>query len=273
MDTGSRPIMTYGEPVITGGSHAPKEFYPHRPAGPPLRRRRPPGPFETRRPRTQVPGQFAVHPVALRGRSDHFALRCLQDPARRPLRRDLPLRGQERDQPLPRLRHAVRHPQRLPLHRGIDPGLPGRTPGGGLEAPSASGRPSRDSLPLAAFGPRLLQCGGDPLSPGGPPSVPDACDLPRPPARRSARTERDQRLLDLAEQRLRDLHLARCPEAAGPRRDLCQMPLLSWSMASAWQATPDLRLLGTSASILRLGPGDVSPAVRHRDDLSTVASG
>ena len=192
MDTGSRPIMTYGEPAIRGGSHAPKEFYPHRPAGPPLRRRRPPGPFETRRPRTQVPGQFAVHPVALRGRSDHFALRCLQDPARRPLRRgrtlgldrhlarfcriaapaqrrlgrqlaqdlasqpaahgrrsgpdplswpaaarprrDLPLRGQERDQPLPRLRHAVRRPQRLPLHRGIDPGLPGRTPGGGLEA-------------------------------------------------------------------------------------------------------------------------------------------
>ncbi len=87
MDTGSRPIMTYGEPPITGGSHAPKEFYPHRPAGPPLRRRRPPGPFETRRPRTQVPGQFAVHPVALRGRSDYFALRCLQDPARRPLRR------------------------------------------------------------------------------------------------------------------------------------------------------------------------------------------
>ena len=115
--------------------------------------------------------------------------------------------------------------------------------------------------------------GADPLSPGGPPSVPDACDLPRPPARRSARTERDQRLLDLAEQRLRDLHLARCPEAAGPRRDLRQMPLLSWSMASAWQATPDLRLLGTSASILRLGPGDVSPAVQHRDDLSTVASG
>ena len=30
---------------------------------------------------------------------------------------------------------------------------------------------------------------------------------------------------------------------------------------------------GTSASILRLGPGDVSPAVRHRDDLSTVTSG
>ena len=124
-------------------------------------------------------------------------------------RRDLPLRGQKRDQPLPRLRHALRHPQRLPLHRGIDPGLPGRTPGGGLEAPSASGRPSRDSLPLAAFGPRLLQCGGDPLSPGGPPSVPDACDLPRPPARRSARTERDQRLLDLAEQRLRDLYQVR----------------------------------------------------------------
>ena len=26
MDTGSRPIMTYGEPAITGGSPAPKEF-------------------------------------------------------------------------------------------------------------------------------------------------------------------------------------------------------------------------------------------------------
>ena len=37
-----------------------------------------------------------------------------------------------------------------------------------------------------------------------PPSDPDACELPRPPARRSARTERDQRLLDLAEQRLWD---------------------------------------------------------------------
>ena len=111
----------------------------------------------------------------------------------------------------------------------------------------------------------FYKCGGDPLSPGGPPSVPDACDLPRPPARRSARTERDQCLLDLAEQRLRDLHLAQCPEAAGPCRDLCQMPLLSWSMASAWQATPDLRLLGTSASILRLGPGDVSPARRPID--------
>src|SRR5271166_2811886 len=26
MDTGSRPIMTYGEPAFTGGSRAPKEF-------------------------------------------------------------------------------------------------------------------------------------------------------------------------------------------------------------------------------------------------------
>src|SRR5208337_2998159 len=77
-------------------------------------------------------------------------------------------------------------------------------------------------------------------------------------------------------QRLRDLHLARCPEAAGPRRDLCQMPLLSWSMASAWQATPDLRLLGTSASILRLGlvaPDGAGPASsrRSRDPLGFAA--
>ena len=26
MDIGSRPIMAYGEPAITGGSHPPKQF-------------------------------------------------------------------------------------------------------------------------------------------------------------------------------------------------------------------------------------------------------
>ena len=41
-------------------------------------------------------------------------------------RRDLPLPGQERHQPLPRLRHALRHPPRLPLHRGLDGRLPRR---------------------------------------------------------------------------------------------------------------------------------------------------
>ena len=44
-------------------------------------------------------------------------------------------------------------------------------------------------------------------------------------------------------------------------------------MAAARQAAADLHLLGTSTAVRRLGAGDVSPAVRHRDDLSAVASG
>ena len=68
-------------------------------------------------------------PRTLRRSPQRIGRRSGPDPlswpaAARP-RRDLPLRGQERDQSLPRLRHAVRHPQRLPLHRGIDPGLRG----------------------------------------------------------------------------------------------------------------------------------------------------
>src|SRR5437016_653127 len=55
-DGHSLPIMTYEESVITGGSHALTQFYPHRPAGPPLRRRDPSGPPETPGSRTQVPG-------------------------------------------------------------------------------------------------------------------------------------------------------------------------------------------------------------------------
>ena len=62
-------------------------------------------------------------------------------------------------------------------------------------------------------------------------------------------------------------------EAAGPGLDLCQVPLLPRPVAAAWQAAPGLRLLGPEAPVLRLGEGDVSSAVRHRDDLSAIASG
>src|SRR5215470_3224909 len=199
------------------------------------------------------------------------------DPLSRPTaarpRGDLPLCGQERHQSLPRLRDVVGHPPGLPLHRGLDGGLPRRAPGGGPQAPAAPGRCPRHPLPLAALGPGILQRGGDPVSPGGAPSLPDAGDLPRPQARRSAGPQRDQRLLDLGAQRLWHLHPARCPEAAGPGRDLRQMPLLPRSMAPARQAATDLRLLGVGALVLRLDPADVSPAVRHRDDLPAVASG
>src|SRR5262245_9232210 len=331
MGTDSLPIMTYEEPVIPGGSHAPTEFYPHRPAGPPLRRLDPSGPSPTPGPRTQVSGRPVADPLVLRRGAHHLALGCLPVLARRALRRsrpvgldrhlarlrrlaapaqrrlgrelaparapsapavgrrlgldplswpaaarprrDLPLPSQERHQPLPRLRHAVCRLPRLPLHRGFDDGLPRRAPGSGPEAPAAPGRCRRRPLPLVAAGPRLLQRGGDPLPPGGPAPVPDARDLPGPQARRSAGTQRDQRLLDLAAQRLWHLHPARCPQAVGAGLDLRQMPLLPRPVAPAGQAAADLRLLGISAPVVRLGEPDGSPAVRHRDDLPAVASG
>src|SRR5262249_2647830 len=86
-------------------------------------------------------------------------------------------------------------------------------------------------------------------------------------------TERNQRLLDLGEERLRHLHPARRPQAAGPGLDLCQVPLLPRPVAPAGQAAADLRLLGAEAAVVRLGARDVSPAVRHRDDLPAIASG
>src|SRR4051812_26051515 len=331
MGTGSLPIMTYGVRVITGGSHAPEEFYPHRPAGPPLRHRDPAGPSEAPGPRPQVPRRAAAHLVVLCRRTPHLALGCLPILARRPVRRGgplgpdrhparlrraatpaqrrpgrrsapalappgaapgrrpdpdplpwpaaarprrgLPLPGQGRDQPLPRLRHALCDPPRLPLHRGADGRQGRRTAGGGPQSTAPPGRRRRRPLPLVAAGSRLLQRGRDPLPPGGAAPVPDAGDLPRPRPRRPARTERDQRLLDPGEERLRHLHAARCPRAAGPGVDLCEVPLLPRPVAPPWQAAAGLRLLGAGAAVLRLGEGDVSAAVRHRDDLSAVASG
>ena len=331
MDTGSLPIMTYGGPIITGASHAPTEFYPHRSAGPPLRRCDRSGPSETPRPRTQVPGRPAAHPVVLCGRaitslsdackslrdapSDEAArlalIATLPDFAELQRRLNAALAGN-----LPRA--LRRRPQRLagdlvlipyhgqPLH---DPDEIYRS-----QAKSgtshfhayatlyvihrgyrytvavtavASGEPLEEVLKrllrqAAAVGVRcrLLLLDRGFYSVGvirylqaAPASVPDAGGLPRPQARRPAGAQRDQRLLDLGEERLRYLHPARCPQAAGPRLDLRQVSLLPRSMAPAWQAAPDLRLLGVSAPVLRLGEGDLSPAVCYRDDLPAVASG
>src|SRR5262249_12551164 len=77
-------IMTYERPVIIGGSHALTEFYPHHPAGPPLRRRDSSGPPPTPGPRTRVPRRAAADPVARCGGSPHLALGCLPTFARRP---------------------------------------------------------------------------------------------------------------------------------------------------------------------------------------------
>src|SRR3954447_2462117 len=81
MDTGPLPIMTYGVRVITGGSHAPEEFYPHRPAGPSLRRLHPSGTPQASGPRTEVPRRPAADSAVLRRRPHHLAVGRLQVPA------------------------------------------------------------------------------------------------------------------------------------------------------------------------------------------------
>src|SRR5262249_49526469 len=111
MDTGPLPIMTYVETVITGGSHAPTGFYPHRPAGPPLRRRDPSAPPPAPRPRPQVPRGAVVDPVVLCRRAAHLALRCLPVFARCPLRLAGPA-GPDRHPA--RLRPLAPPPQRRP---------------------------------------------------------------------------------------------------------------------------------------------------------------
>src|SRR6516164_439095 len=130
MDTGSPPIMTYGVRVITGGSHAPEEFYPHRPAGPPLRHRDPSGPSEAPGPRPQVPRRAAAHLVVLRRRPHHLAVGCLPVLARCPLRRGGPA-GPDRH--LARLRRVAPPPQRRVGRRPAPPlappaAAPGRRP-------------------------------------------------------------------------------------------------------------------------------------------------
>src|SRR5271166_1451388 len=130
MDTGTLSIMTYGA-VITGGSHAPREFYPHRPAGPPLRCFDPSGPSETPGPRTQVPGRPPAHPVVLCRRPHYLALGCLPVPARCPVRRGGPV-GLDRHPA--RLRRVAAPAQRRP-GRELAPALapsaatPGRRSG------------------------------------------------------------------------------------------------------------------------------------------------
>src|SRR5512143_97088 len=87
---GARPLrkMGFGHGTHTGGSHAPTPSDPRPPEGLPPRRRTPAGP-------PPVPGLQAqdlgpgplVAPVGRR-RPDHFAVRRLPAPLRRPLRRD-----------------------------------------------------------------------------------------------------------------------------------------------------------------------------------------
>src|SRR3954447_14539680 len=150
MDAGSLLVMTYGGGITKGGGHAPKEFYPHRPAGPPLRRRDRPGPSEAPRPRPQVPRRAAAHLVVLCRRPHHLAVGGLSVLARCPLRRGGPP-GPDRH--LARLRRVAPSAQRRPGRRlaparAPPAAAPGRRPGPDPLPWSAAARPRRDlSLP------------------------------------------------------------------------------------------------------------------------------
>src|SRR5262249_23873046 len=97
----------------------------------------------------------------------------------------LPQPGQERHLLLPRLRHRLRHPQGLALHRGPDRRAAGRTPPGGAPAPAEAGGESGGAAAVPVAGPGFLQRRDPPLPVGGPLRLPDAAaatgSAPGPP--------------------------------------------------------------------------------------------
>src|SRR5262249_1795975 len=76
-------------------------------------------------------------------------------PARRG--RGLPQPGPERHQPLPRLRHRLRHPPGAALYRRPDRRAPRRAPAAGRPAAAAAGGPGAGPPAGLVAGPRLLQ--------------------------------------------------------------------------------------------------------------------
>ena len=154
MNAGSLLIMTCGGVITKGGSHAPKEFYTHLPAGPSLRRCDPSGPSPPPRPRTQVPRRAAADVVVLCRRPPHLAVGRLPVVARCPLRRGGPL-GPDRHPA--RLRRAATSAQRR-----------------------SGGEPAPPLAPPAATPGRRL--GPDPLSRRSPCTMPTRSTARRPRA-------------------------------------------------------------------------------------------
>src|SRR5512135_380824 len=184
-----------------------------------------------------------------------------------------PQQAQERHLAFPRLCHRLRHPQAPPLHRGPDGRPQRRTDGGRAATPAAPGGARRGPALPPAAGPRVLQRGRDPLSPGGAAPIPDAGDLPGTQARRPAWPQRDQHLPDLEAERLERVHP---PRGSGSHRDgldRCQVPLLPGTVAAARPATAGICVLGPESAVDRLGASGVSVAVRDRDDVSADAPG
>src|SRR3954470_17010699 len=128
MDARSLRRMTFGNRVITGGSHAPTPSYPRPQEGPPPRRRAPASTPEVQGLQAQDLGPGPLVAPAGRRRADPLAVRRLPAPRRRPLRRD---RTQGAPGHTARLRRAATAAQRRP----------GRAPAQGpAHAPPALGR-------------------------------------------------------------------------------------------------------------------------------------
>src|SRR5882757_426046 len=128
--------MTFGNKVITGGSHAPEESYARPPAGPSRRRTAPASPPPIQGLQAEDLGPRPVVAVAGRRRPEHLAVRRLRAAPRRPLQRD-GAQGAAGDPP--RLRHPATAAQRRA----------GRAPAQvAPHAPPAAGhRPDADPLP------------------------------------------------------------------------------------------------------------------------------
>src|SRR5512138_1571651 len=82
MDASSLQRMTFGDRVITGGSHAPTPSYPRPSAGPSPRRRAPASPPEVQGLQAQGIGPGPLGDVARRRRTHHRAVRRLPAPPR-----------------------------------------------------------------------------------------------------------------------------------------------------------------------------------------------
>ncbi len=115
---------------------------------------------------------------------------CGRRPSRIPItaspqrsRRDLSLKGQERDQPLPCLRHALCRPSRRLLHRRLDGRRPRRTAGGYPQPPVPPGRCGRRPRRLLLLDRGFYNVGVIRHLQAAAAPVPDAGDLPRPQAR------------------------------------------------------------------------------------------
>src|SRR5450631_2842656 len=131
--------MTFGNRVITGGSHAPTESYPRQLPGPSRRRRTPANPPPVQGLQAQDLGPSPLVAAAGRRCTDYLTVRRLPATPRRPLRRDSP-------------QGAAGHTARLRRAPATAQRGAGRAPtqGAPQATPAVGHRPDVDPLPRRA---------------------------------------------------------------------------------------------------------------------------